>query len=171
MDQGLATPVGGTGQGQAAPRLVHPLTSSFRLFIPSIEKTLRAQTLFQKTYFKPPPSSTRDREGPEALPGTLLETRMMVRSRHPVGNPKRKVWWAQQQVSLSCETKVHRISRRKNHTSEGWCPLALRHSGQWRQINTCWCETFHQQQCETCTQHNQVFAPTYDEVVNFTGLL
>jgi hypothetical protein len=26
--------------------------------------------------------------------------------RHPVGNPKRKVWGAQQQVSLSCETKV-----------------------------------------------------------------
>jgi hypothetical protein len=26
--------------------------------------------------------------------------------RHPVGNPKRKVWGSQQQVSLSCETKV-----------------------------------------------------------------
>jgi hypothetical protein len=25
---------------------------------------------------------------------------------HPVGNPKRKVWWAQRQVSLDCETKV-----------------------------------------------------------------
>jgi hypothetical protein len=53
--------------------LVHLLTSPFRLFIPFIEKTLRAQTLFQKTYYKPSPSSTRDREGPEALPSTLPE--------------------------------------------------------------------------------------------------
>jgi hypothetical protein len=28
---------------------------------------------FPETYRNPPPSSTRDREGPEALPGTLLE--------------------------------------------------------------------------------------------------
>jgi hypothetical protein len=28
---------------------------------------------FQETHRDPPPSSTRDREGPEALPGTLLE--------------------------------------------------------------------------------------------------
>jgi hypothetical protein len=41
------------------------------------------------------------------------DTTLMVRSRHPVGNPKRKVWWAQQQVFLSCETKVYRTSRRK----------------------------------------------------------
>jgi hypothetical protein len=53
--------------------LVHPLTSPFRLYILLDEKTLGAQTLFQKTYFKPPPSSTRDRKGPEALPGTLPE--------------------------------------------------------------------------------------------------
>jgi hypothetical protein len=32
----------------------------------------KPRTLFQKTYCKPP-SSTRDREGPEALPGTLPE--------------------------------------------------------------------------------------------------
>jgi hypothetical protein len=53
--------------------LVHLLTSPFCLFNPLDGKTLRAQTLFQKTYCKPPPSSTRDRDGPEALPGTLLE--------------------------------------------------------------------------------------------------
>jgi hypothetical protein len=41
--------------------------------IPSTGKTLGAWTLFQKTYCKPPPSSMRDREGPEALPGTLPE--------------------------------------------------------------------------------------------------
>jgi hypothetical protein len=28
---------------------------------------------FPETHGDPPPSSTRDREGPEALPGTLLE--------------------------------------------------------------------------------------------------
>jgi hypothetical protein len=33
----------------------------------------KAQSIFQKTYYKPPPSSMRDREGPEALPGTLPE--------------------------------------------------------------------------------------------------
>jgi hypothetical protein len=59
--------------------LVHPLTSPFRLYILLDEKTLRARTLFQKTYFKPPPSSTRDREGPEALPGTLPERGITTR--------------------------------------------------------------------------------------------
>jgi hypothetical protein len=54
-------------------RLVHPLTSPFRLYNPLNRKTLGAQTLFKKTYCKPPPSSTRDWEGPEALPGTLPE--------------------------------------------------------------------------------------------------
>jgi hypothetical protein len=54
-------------------RLVHPLTSPFCLYILLDEKTLRARTLFQKTYCKPPPSSTRDREGPETLPDTLSE--------------------------------------------------------------------------------------------------
>jgi hypothetical protein len=54
-------------------RLVHPLTSPFRLFNPLDGKTLGAQTLFQKTYCKPPPSSTRDQEGPSALPDTLPE--------------------------------------------------------------------------------------------------
>jgi hypothetical protein len=53
--------------------LVHPLTSPFRLYILLDEKTLKPQTLFQKTYCKPPPLSTRDREGPEALLGTLPE--------------------------------------------------------------------------------------------------
>jgi hypothetical protein len=52
-------------------RLVHLLTSPFRLFNPLDGKTLWAQTLFQKTYCKPPPLSTRDREGPEAILGTL----------------------------------------------------------------------------------------------------
>jgi hypothetical protein len=53
--------------------LVHLLTSPFRLFIPFVEKTLSTRTLFQKTYCKPSPSLTQDREGPEALPSTLPE--------------------------------------------------------------------------------------------------
>jgi hypothetical protein len=59
--------------------LVHPLTSPFRLYILLDEKSLRAQTLFPKTYCKSPPSSTRDREGPEALPGTLPERGITTR--------------------------------------------------------------------------------------------
>jgi hypothetical protein len=45
--------------------------------LPSIysprRENLKARSIFHKTYYKPPPSSTRDREGPEALPGTLPE--------------------------------------------------------------------------------------------------
>jgi hypothetical protein len=54
-------------------RLAHLLTPPFRLYILLSEKTIRARSIFQKTYCKPPPSSTRDREGPEAIPGTLSE--------------------------------------------------------------------------------------------------
>jgi hypothetical protein len=64
---------------QGCDRLVHPLTSPFCLYVLLDEKTLRAQTLFQKTYCKPSPSSTQDREGPEALPGTLPERRISTR--------------------------------------------------------------------------------------------
>jgi hypothetical protein len=58
--------------------LVYPLTLPFRLYILLDEKTLRARTPFQKTYCKPPASSTRDWEGPEALPGTLSERGIMT---------------------------------------------------------------------------------------------
>jgi hypothetical protein len=53
--------------------LVHFLTPPFHLYIPLDEKTLRARSIFHETYCKPPPSSTRDWEGLEALPGNLLE--------------------------------------------------------------------------------------------------
>jgi hypothetical protein len=53
--------------------LVHLLMPPFRLYIPLDGKTLRARSIFHKTYCKPPPSSTRDQEGPEALLGTLTE--------------------------------------------------------------------------------------------------
>jgi hypothetical protein len=36
-------------------------------------ENLKARSIFLETYCKPPPSSTRDQEGPEALPGTLPE--------------------------------------------------------------------------------------------------
>jgi hypothetical protein len=39
----------------------------------------RERTLFDKTYCKPPPSLTQDREGPEALPGTLPERGIITR--------------------------------------------------------------------------------------------
>jgi hypothetical protein len=53
--------------------LAHLLTSPFRLYILLGEKTLSTRSIFHKTYCKPPPSSTRDREGLEALLGTLPE--------------------------------------------------------------------------------------------------
>jgi hypothetical protein len=53
--------------------LAHLLTPPFRLYIPLDGKTLSAQSIFHETYCKPPPSSTRDQEGPEALLGTLPE--------------------------------------------------------------------------------------------------
>jgi hypothetical protein len=45
----------------------------FHLYILLSEENLKSLINFHKTYCKPPLSSTRDREGPEALPGTLPE--------------------------------------------------------------------------------------------------
>jgi hypothetical protein len=59
--------------------LAHLLTPPFRLYIPLDEKTKRDRPIFLETYCKPPPSSTRDREGPEALPGTLPERGITAR--------------------------------------------------------------------------------------------
>jgi hypothetical protein len=59
--------------------LVHLLTPPFRLYILLDGKTLKNGSSFHETYCKPPPSSTRDREGPEALPGTLLKTGITTR--------------------------------------------------------------------------------------------
>jgi hypothetical protein len=53
--------------------LAHLLTPPFRLCILLGEKTLNPRSIFHETDCKPAPSSTRDREGPEALPGTLSE--------------------------------------------------------------------------------------------------
>jgi hypothetical protein len=53
--------------------LAHLPTPPFRLYILLDEKTLRTRSIFLKTYCKPPPLLTRDREHPEALFGTLPE--------------------------------------------------------------------------------------------------
>jgi hypothetical protein len=54
-------------------RLVYLLTPPFRLYILLGEENLNTRSIFHETYCKPPPSLMRDREGPEALPGTLPE--------------------------------------------------------------------------------------------------
>jgi hypothetical protein len=66
----------GSPPGRAMTRcgpLSHLLTPPFCLYNTLDGKTSRDRSIFHETYCKPPPSSTRDREGPEALPGTLPE--------------------------------------------------------------------------------------------------
>jgi hypothetical protein len=53
--------------------LAYLLMPLFRLYILLDRKTLRPRSIFHETYCKLPPSLTRDREDPEALPGTLPE--------------------------------------------------------------------------------------------------
>jgi hypothetical protein len=53
--------------------LAHLLMPPFRLYILLDGKTLNTRSIFHETYCKSPPSLTWDREGPEALPGTLPE--------------------------------------------------------------------------------------------------
>jgi hypothetical protein len=53
--------------------LAHLLAPPFRLYILLGEENLNTQSIFHETYCKPPLSSMRDREGLEALPGTLPE--------------------------------------------------------------------------------------------------
>jgi hypothetical protein len=53
--------------------LAHLLTPPFRLYLPLDGKTLKTRSIFHETYCKSPSSLMRDREGLEALPGTLPE--------------------------------------------------------------------------------------------------
>jgi hypothetical protein len=53
--------------------LAHLLTPPFRIYILLSEENLKTQSIFHETYCKLPPLSMRDREGPEALLGTLPE--------------------------------------------------------------------------------------------------
>jgi hypothetical protein len=53
--------------------LAHLLPPPFHLYILLGEENPKTRSIFHETYCKPPRSSTRDREGLEALPGTLPE--------------------------------------------------------------------------------------------------
>jgi hypothetical protein len=53
----------------------------------------KARSIFLETYYKPPPSSTRDREGPEALLGTLPERGITARGLlHHHGRLRSDMW-------------------------------------------------------------------------------
>jgi hypothetical protein len=83
----------------------------FRLYILLDEKTLSTQSIFQKTYCKPPLSSTPDQEGLEALSGTLLERGittggLMACKYSPLGTPRGRYDEHSSKSSLSYETKV-----------------------------------------------------------------
>jgi hypothetical protein len=72
---GPATQYGGAAQPLAAPpmcetTLVHLWRCPFAYKDPQREKP-KDPIHFLETHRDPPPSSTQDREGPEALPGTL----------------------------------------------------------------------------------------------------
>jgi hypothetical protein len=73
--------------------LVHLLMSPFRLYIPLDGKNLKTRSIFHETYYKPPPSSMRDWEGLEALPGTLPERGIPTRGLlHHHGHLQSDVW-------------------------------------------------------------------------------
>jgi hypothetical protein len=79
----VASHQGGVAQPLAAPLCVRPPRSTPDA-APSPIKTPRWEKPkypinFPETHRDPPPSSTRDREGPEALPGTLPERGIATR--------------------------------------------------------------------------------------------
>jgi hypothetical protein len=78
---------------QGWDHLVHLLMLPFCLYIPRDGKNLKDGSLFLETYCKPPPSSTRNREGPGALPGTLPERGISDRGLlHHHGRLQSDVW-------------------------------------------------------------------------------
>jgi hypothetical protein len=75
--QGPASPWGGAAQPLATPPMgetppVHPWCCPFAYKDPRREKP-KYPINFLETHRDPPPSSTRDRESPEALPDTMPE--------------------------------------------------------------------------------------------------
>jgi hypothetical protein len=72
--------------------LAHLLMPPFCLYILLDGKTLKTRSIFHETYCKPPPSSTRDRKGLEALPGTLPERRITTRGLHHHVYLRSDVW-------------------------------------------------------------------------------
>jgi hypothetical protein len=89
---------------------------------------------------------------------------------HPLGTPKGRYDEHSSKSSLSCETKVYRTSRRKPNFRR-WCLLAS------RQLQT----IYKAPRLGLCfapaatwnlhTTQPRILIPTYDEVVNLTGLL
>jgi hypothetical protein len=74
-------------------RLAHLLTPPFCLYIPLDGKNLRPRSIFLETYCKPLPLSTRDREDPGALPGTLPEREIPATGLlHHHGHLRSDVW-------------------------------------------------------------------------------
>jgi hypothetical protein len=77
---------------------------------------------------------------------------------HPVGNPKRKVWWAQRQVSLSMKPRFNRTSRRKKQLPKvdaSWLGDDSRQFVYGAYLGV----ALHQQQRGTCTQQHQSTLP------------
>jgi hypothetical protein len=88
----------------------------------------------------------------------------------PVGNPKRKVSWVQQQGFPSVRNKRYINPKGKKPNDWRWCLLACDSSGQFiRRLVQCFALPATTQNLHT-TQPNTLL-PTYDEVVNLTGLL
>jgi hypothetical protein len=82
QSQEAASPPGGAAQGLAAPpygegHLVHFWWCPFAYKDPPMEKPKHPIT-FPETHRGPPPSLTRDREGPEALFGTLPKREIAI---------------------------------------------------------------------------------------------
>jgi hypothetical protein len=78
--RGWPHPSHGAGHPLAAAGIgVGPWSTSWRrpfAYIFPLTGKPKAPINFHETYYKPPPSSTRDREGPEALPSTLPKRRI-----------------------------------------------------------------------------------------------
>jgi hypothetical protein len=86
-DPGASHTIGWRGQPLARAtrwwgHLAHLLMPPFRLYILLSKENLKTRSFFHETYCKPPPSLMRDREGPEALLGTLLERGITIGGLH-----------------------------------------------------------------------------------------
>jgi hypothetical protein len=85
-------PSPGSRHQEVRPPGPPPDAALLPIYSPRWEKP-KAQSIFHETYYKPLPSSTRDREGPEALPGTLPERGIPVGGLlHHHGRLQSDVW-------------------------------------------------------------------------------
>jgi hypothetical protein len=74
---GVAWPASGPRHQVVWPPGPPPDAALSPIYSPRREN-LKTAINFHETYCKSPPSSTRDREGPEAIPGTLPERRIIA---------------------------------------------------------------------------------------------